>query len=185
MVRKSIGFNSFVGAGFHARPQTKSDGTIPLIYSIKMQEFKAVYMEKTSNSPEETEKIAFQVGKTLKAGDSVCLDGELGAGKTAFTKGLAKALDVKDYITSPTFTIVNEYIGKLPMYHFDVYRIGDPEDMYEIGFEEYIFGDGVSIIEWSEKIMEILPQERINIFIRKDISKGENYREIVVKGGGY
>lgn len=140
-------------------------------------------MIRISNSPEETEKIAFQVGKELQSGDVVCLNGELGSGKTVFTKGLAKALGVEEYIVSPTFTIVNEYIGQLPVYHFDVYRINDPQEMYEIGFEEYIFGDGVTIIEWSDNISEILPKELIDIYIKKDITKGENYREIIVKGG--
>jgi len=140
-------------------------------------------MIRISNSPEETEKIAFQVGKELQVGDVVCLNGELGSGKTVFTKGLAKSLGVQDYITSPTFTIVNEYMGQIPVYHFDVYRINDPQEMYEIGFEDYIFGDGVTIIEWSDNISEILPKESIYIYIKKDITKGENYREIIVKGG--
>ena len=90
---------------------------------------------------------------------------------------------MEEYITSPTFTIVNEYMGQIPVYHFDVYRINDPQEMYEIGFEEYIFGDGVTIIEWSDNISEILPKELIDIYIKKDITKGENYREIIVKGG--
>ena len=98
----------------------------------------------------------------------MCLTGELRAGKTVFVKGIASALNVDEYITSPTFTIVNEYNnGKFPVYHFDVYRISEPDDMYEIGFEEYIYGDGVVVIEWADLIKEILPPEVIWVNIEK------------------
>lgn len=102
-------------------------------------------MRYTSYSPEETEKIAYEFSQRLNAGDVVCMYGELGAGKTAFVRGVARGLGIKDHITSPTFTIVNEYCGKMPLYHFDVYRIADEDEMYEIGYEEYIDGDGVSV----------------------------------------
>ncbi len=133
-----------------------------------------------SNSPAETEKIAYDVASNLKPGDVICLGGDLGAGKTAFAKGLIKSLGVVDHVTSPTFTIVNEYDGKWPVYHFDVYRINDVEEMFEIGFEEYVYGDGISIIEWADNIKEILPLSHLKIEIKKDLSRGENYREIMI-----
>jgi tRNA threonylcarbamoyladenosine biosynthesis protein TsaE len=92
----------------------------------------------------------------LEKGDVLCLSGDLGVGKTAFVQGLAKGLGIEEYISSPTFTIVNCYSGKLPFYHFDVYRIGDSEEMYEIGYEEYVYGDGISVIEWPQLISDIL-----------------------------
>lgn len=134
-----------------------------------------------SESPEATAKFAYDFAKTLKSGDVVCLDGDLGVGKTAFVQGLAKGLGIDDYISSPTFTIVNEYNAPLPLYHFDVYRIGDSEEMYDIGFDEYIFGDGVCVIEWSANISDILPEKRYEITINKDYSKNENYREIIIE----
>lgn len=134
-----------------------------------------------SESPEATAEFAYSFAKTLKSGDVVCLDGDLGVGKTAFVQGLAKGLGIDDYISSPTFTIVNEYDAPIPLYHFDVYRIGDSEEMYDIGFDEYIFGDGVCVIEWSANISDILPEKRYEITINKDYSKNENYREIVIE----
>ena len=107
-------------------------------------------MEFESNSYEETQKFAEEFSKTLKAGDVLCMYGDLGVGKTAFVQGLAKGLGIDEPITSPTFTIVNEYSGRLPLYHFDVYRIADSDEMYEIGYEEYVYGDGVSVIEWPQ-----------------------------------
>ena len=109
----------------------------------------------------------------------------MGAGKTAFVQALAKELGVDDYLSSPTFTIVNCYEGKnMPFYHFDVYRIQDIDEMYEIGYEEYIYGDGVTVIEWAELIAEILPEDRYDITIEKDYDKGENYRKITIEGKG-
>ena len=137
-------------------------------------------MEYHSNSPKETENIAKAFAKSLKPGDVVTLDGDLGAGKTAFTQGLAKGLGVADYVSSPTFTIVNCYEGNIPLYHFDVYRIDDCDDMYEIGYDEYVGGDGVAVIEWSEKIEEILPTSRYRIVITKDMSKHDDYRVIEI-----
>lgn len=137
-------------------------------------------MEYHSNSPKETENIAKSFAKCLKAGDVVTLDGDLGAGKTAFTQGLAIGLEVEDYVNSPTFTIVNCYEGKLPIYHFDVYRIDDCEEMYDIGYDDYIGGDGVAVIEWSEKIKEILPAPRYEIIISRDEKKHENFRKITI-----
>ncbi len=118
-------------------------------------------------SENETRDVGFKLGTIIKRGDIVCLTGELGAGKTAFVKGMASALNIDEYVTSPTFTIVNEYSGKFPVYHLDVYRISEPDDMYEIGFEEYIYGDGVVVIEWADLIKDILPHEVIWVNIEK------------------
>ncbi len=135
-----------------------------------------------SNSPLETANIAKAFAKTLKSGDVLCLNGDLGAGKTAFVQGLVKALGFSEPISSPTFTIVNCYEGgKFPIYHFDVYRIDDCDEMYEVGFEEYVYGNGITIIEWSEKIQEILPQKRYDISISKDYNKHENFRYIEIE----
>lgn len=138
-------------------------------------------MKHISQSYEETLAIARSFAETLKAGDTVCLYGGLGAGKTAFVQGLAEGLGIDEPVTSPTFTIVNEYYGRLPLYHFDVYRIADADEMYEIGYDEYVYGDGVSVIEWSELIGEILPEKRYNVKISKDYGKHENYREIDIE----
>ena len=139
-------------------------------------------MEFESNSYEETQKFAEKFSKTLKAGDVLCMYGDLGVGKTAFVQGLAKGLGIDVPITSPTFTIVNEYSGRLPLYHFDVYRIGDIEEMDEVGFEEYVMGDGVSLIEWANLIEEILPEHYRQVTIEKDLEKGFDYRRITVIG---
>lgn len=128
----------------------------------------------------DTLTLGEKLGKLLNKGDIICLDGDLGAGKTHFTKGIAKGLEIDDYITSPTFNIVNEYQGRLKLYHFDVYRVNDPDEIYAIGFDEYIFSDAVSVIEWSNYIEDLIPCERINITINKLPDKGENYRQIVI-----
>ncbi|MCF0148688.1 MAG: tRNA (adenosine(37)-N6)-threonylcarbamoyltransferase complex ATPase subunit type 1 TsaE [Clostridium sp.] len=133
------------------------------------------------NNIEETTNLGFAIGKLLNPGDIVCLTGDLGTGKTHITKGIAKGLDINEYITSPTFTIVNEYdSGRIKLYHFDVYRVSDPDEIYAIGFDDYIFSNGVSIIEWANYIEEILPNEYLHILIEKDLSKGENYRNITI-----
>ena len=108
-----------------------------------------------------TKEIGYKLGNLLTPGSVICLIGDLGAGKTTMTQSLAKALEVDDYITSPTFTIVNEYEGKMPLYHFDVYRIGSSDEMYDIGYEEYINGEGVCIIEWANLIEDILILRKI------------------------
>lgn len=137
-----------------------------------------------SNSVRETQNIAKAFAKSLKPGDVLCLSGDLGTGKTAFVQGLTKALGVEDIVNSPTFTIVNCYSGKMPVYHFDVYRIADPDEMYEIGYEEYVYGDGVCIIEWPELIGEILPEERYDINIVKNLEIHEDFREITIEKRG-
>lgn len=133
------------------------------------------------NCEEETKKIGYDLAKDAKAGAIYCLSGDLGVGKTVFTKGFAEGLGINEHITSPTFTIVNEYEGRLPFYHFDVYRIGDPDEMYDIGYEEYFFGEGVCLIEWAELIDELLPEDVYYITIEKNLEKGISYRKIEVK----
>lgn len=132
-------------------------------------------------SERETYDFAYDLAQTANAGDIFCLCGDLGVGKTVFTKGFAKGLGIDEHITSPTFTIVNEYMGRLPFYHFDVYRIADPDEMYDIGFDEYIFGEGVCLIEWANIIEELIPENAKWINISKDLEKGLDYRKIEVK----
>ncbi|MBE6051543.1 MAG: tRNA (adenosine(37)-N6)-threonylcarbamoyltransferase complex ATPase subunit type 1 TsaE [Clostridium sp.] len=137
------------------------------------------------NSIEETTNLGFQLGKLLTPGDIICLTGDLGTGKTHITKGIAKGLEIDDTITSPTFNIVNQYdSGRLNLNHFDVYRVSDPDEIYAIGFDDYIFSDAVSIIEWANYIEEILPKEYLHIHISKDLSLGENYRKITLTSYG-
>lgn len=131
----------------------------------------------------DTERLAMKFAKKLKPSDVVCLRGDLGVGKTAFVQGLVKGLGVTEPISSPTFTIVNCYTGgRLPIYHFDVYRIEDSDEMYEIGFEEYVYGDGVTVIEWPDNISDILPDKAYNISISKDYDINENFRYIEFEG---
>jgi tRNA threonylcarbamoyladenosine biosynthesis protein TsaE len=138
-------------------------------------------MRIVTRSEEETLKIGARIGEKLKAGDVISLNGELGAGKTHITKGIAKGLGVEDYITSPTFIIVNEYEGRIPLYHFDVYRINDIDEMYEIGFDEYLYGNGVCIVEWGKIVEELLPEYVIKIDI---IKIDDNTREIIISENG-
>ena len=138
-----------------------------------------------THSPAETAALGEEMGKNAQRGQIYCLTGDLGTGKTVFTKGFAAGLGVTDHVTSPTFTIVNEYHdGRLPFYHFDVYRIGDVEEMDEIGFDDYIYGDGVCLIEWANLIREILPEDFTGILIEKDLEKGFDYRRITLERGG-
>ena len=134
-----------------------------------------------TNSEKETYAFGLELGKKAHAGQVYTLVGDLGVGKTVFTKGLARGLDILEPVSSPTFTIVQVYEeGRLPFYHFDVYRIGDVEEMDEIGYEDYIYGDGVSLIEWSNLIEEILPEHYTEIKIEKDLEKGFDYRRISI-----
>jgi tRNA threonylcarbamoyladenosine biosynthesis protein TsaE len=133
------------------------------------------------NNVEDTLKLGKELGSRVKAGDIICLTGDLGAGKTHFSKGIALGLGIEEHITSPTFTIVNEYeSGRLKLYHFDVYRVNDPDEISAIGFDEYIFDKGVSIIEWSNYIEELIPSEYLSINITKLPMEGENFRKIVI-----
>ena len=133
-----------------------------------------------------SEEMTFEIGKKLgeKAdkGEIICLEGDLGVGKTVFTKGFAEGLNIEENIDSPTFTIVQEYTeGRLPLYHFDVYRIGDISEMDEIGYEDYFFGEGVCLIEWASRIKELIPESAIRIIIEKDLSRGFEYRRVVIE----
>ena len=136
-----------------------------------------------TNSAEETYQLGKQMGEKAGAGEIYCLDGDLGTGKTVFTQGFAAGLGGEGPVNSPTFTILQQYdSGRLPLYHFDVYRIGDVEEMDEIGYEECFYGEGVTLIEWSSLIREILPDQVIRITIEKDLEKGFDYRRITVEG---
>ena len=134
-----------------------------------------------SMSDADTREFARELGSRALPGQLYALVGDLGVGKTVFTQGFAKGLEISEWINSPTFTIVQEYVdGRLPFYHFDVYRIGDPEEMYEVGFDDYIYGEGVSLIEWANRIEEILPEDVITVRIDKDLDKGFDYRRIYI-----
>lgn len=134
-----------------------------------------------TRSPEETFEVGVKLGKEARPGQVFTLNGDLGVGKTLFSQGLAKGLEIDEPVSSPTFTIVQVYDeGRLPFYHFDVYRIGDVEEMDEVGFEDYIMGDGVSLIEWADLIREILPEQRTEILIEKNLDEGFDYRKITI-----
>ena len=133
-------------------------------------------------SEQETRALGEKLWREAAAGQVYTLTGDLGVGKTVFTQGFARGLGVKEHVNSPTFTIVQEYgEGRLPFYHFDVYRIGDIEEMDEIGYEDYFYGEGVCLIEWAELIEELLPENRIAVRIEKDLEKGFDYRKITVE----
>lgn len=135
-----------------------------------------------SKAAQDTFALGEKIGQEAKAGQVICLYGDLGVGKTVFTQGLAKGLEIEEAIQSPTFTIVREYEeGRIPFYHFDVYRIGDIEEMDEIGYEDYVYGNGVCLIEWANLIQEILPDHYMRIEIRKDLEKGFDSRDIEIK----
>ncbi|MTI46774.1 tRNA (adenosine(37)-N6)-threonylcarbamoyltransferase complex ATPase subunit type 1 TsaE [Sporosalibacterium faouarense] len=136
----------------------------------------------TTKDPKETKELGYALGKILKGGDVVCLIGDLGAGKTTLTQSIAEGLDINDYVTSPTFTLINEYDGRYPLYHFDVYRINDVEEMYDLGYEEYFYSEGVTLIEWANLIEEMLPKDRLIIEIKR--GKGNEEREILIQGIG-
>ena len=132
-------------------------------------------------SPQETWDLAFRMGENACPGQVCTLSGDLGVGKTVFAQGFAAGLGVTEPVCSPTFTIVQEYSGRLPLYHFDVYRIEDPEEMEEIGFRDYFYGTGVCLIEWAEQISELLPEKRTAVRISKDPEKGFDYRRIDIQ----
>lgn len=132
-----------------------------------------------SYSPEQTFAIGEKIGRMAKPGEVYTLIGDLGVGKTVFTQGVAKGLGITEHVNSPTFTIVQIYEeGRLPFYHFDVYRIGDVEEMEEIGYQDCFYGEGICLIEWANLIEEILPQQYTQITIEKDLKKGFDYRRI-------
>ena len=129
----------------------------------------------------ETCRLGCEIGRRAKPGSVICLCGELGAGKTALAKGIAAGLGIKDEITSPTFSIVNEYSGRLRLFHFDVYRIIHPSEMEETGFEDSLLSGGVLVIEWADIIKELIPDNALWITIEKDYSKGDDYRRIRIE----
>ena len=136
-----------------------------------------------TNSERETYELGVRMGREAKAGQVYTLIGDLGVGKTVFTKGLAEGLEIGEPVSSPTFTIVQiDEEGRLPFYHFDVYRIGDVEEMDEIGYEDYIYGEGVSLIEWADLIEEILPEHYTEVRIEKEPERGFDYRRISICG---
>ena len=138
-----------------------------------------------THDPEETFEVGRTIGMNAKPGQIYTLTGDLGVGKTVFTQGVAAGLGITEPVNSPTFTIIQEYEdGRLPFYHFDVYRIGDLEEMEEIGYDDYFFGQGICLIESAELIEEILPEKRIAVTIEKDLEKGFEYRKITIEERG-
>ena len=138
-------------------------------------------MEYLSHSPEETEHLGEQLGRTLRPGSVVAYRGDLGMGKTAFTRGLARGLGCTCRVTSPTFTIVNEDSGVLPLFHFDMYRLDSSDDLFDIGWEDYLSRGGVCAVEWSERVEDALPDDTLWVSIAR--GNGENDRIITVTGG--
>lgn len=140
-------------------------------------------MTYVTNSPAETEALGQHLAETLQPGDVIAYTGDLGAGKTAFTRGLARGLGITERITSPTFTIVNEYLGgRLPLFHFDMYRLGSSEELYEIGWEDYLARGGVCAVEWSENVREALPPDAVTVTIAR-CPENDGWRSITIEGG--
>lgn len=138
-------------------------------------------MIKETFSSDETKKFAFEIAKNAKPSNIYCLIGDLGAGKTVFTKGFAEGLGIKEDVTSPTFTIINEYNdSEIPFYHFDVYRLESSDELFDLGYDEYFYGNGVCLIEWADKIRDFIPDDAVWIYIKKDLNKDEDYRIIEV-----
>lgn len=147
-----------------------------------LEEVEDVYSIVT-NCSQETFDFAYRLGKEAESGDIYLLTGDLGTGKTVFAQGFASGLEIKDNVNSPTFTIMQIYDGgRLPLYHFDVYRIGDCSEMDELDYEEYFYGNGVCLVEWAELIEEILPEDAVRVSIEKNLERGFDYRKIIVKG---
>lgn len=135
-----------------------------------------------SFKPEDTFALGEKIGREARPGELYTLTGDLGTGKTVFTQGVAAGLGIKEPINSPTFTIVQIYEeGRIPLYHLDIYRIGDISEMEEIGYEDYFYGDGLCIIEWAELIEELLPENRMQVTIEKNLEKGFDYRKITIR----
>ena len=137
-----------------------------------------------TNSPAETEAVGAAMARVLTPGTVIAYRGDLGAGKTAFTRGLARGLGCREPVTSPTYTIVNEYLsGRLPLFHFDMYRLGSSEDLFDIGWEDYLDRGGVCAVEWSERVADALPPETLYVTIARH-PENENWRIITIEGGG-
>ena len=135
-----------------------------------------------TNSEKETWELGVRLAQQAQPGSVFSLIGDLGVGKTVLTKGMAAGLGITEPVSSPTFTIVQVYDeGRIPFYHFDVYRIADPEEMEEIGYEDYFFGDGLCLVEWANLIEELMPEHTVKITIEKDLQKGFDYRRITVE----
>lgn len=139
-------------------------------------------MELLSHSPEDTEDIGARLAEQLEPGAVVAFTGDLGAGKTAFTRGLARGLGIPDRITSPTFTIVNEYEGAIPLFHFDMYRLNGSEDLFDIGWEDYLSRGGVCAVEWSEQVADALPEDAVTVTLSRHPDH-DGWRIITVEGG--
>ena len=140
-------------------------------------------MEFITHSPEETEKIGEALAKSLRPGTILAYRGDLGAGKTAFTRGLARGLGCKETVTSPTYTIVNEYLGgRLPLFHFDMYRLASSDDLWDIGWEDYLDRGGVCAVEWSENVREALPPDAVTVTIAR-CPENDGWRSITIEGG--
>jgi len=141
-------------------------------------------MQFLSHSAQETESIGEALAKELRPGDVLAFTGSLGMGKTAFTRGLARALGCRGRVTSPTFTIVNEYEGKTPLFHFDMYRLGSSEELFDIGWDDYLARGGVCAVEWSERVSDALPEDTIYVDIARTDGH-EDWRTITVTGGRF
>lgn len=140
-------------------------------------------MEFITNSPEETEKIGAAMGRIIPAGTVLAYRGDLGAGKTAFTRGLARGLGFTEAVTSPTYTIVNEYLGgRLPLFHFDMYRLSSADDLFDIGWEDYLSRGGVCAVEWSEQVADALPEGTVYVTLTRH-PEHDGWRSITVEGG--
>ena len=138
-----------------------------------------------SFSPEDTFALGVRIGEGAEPGQIYMLNGDLGVGKTVFTQGLAAGLQIREPVSSPTFTILQEYdSGRLPLYHFDVYRLGDAEELEEIGCDDYFFGNGVCLVEWAERIREWIPDGAMTVTIEKYLEIGFDYRKIIIEGIG-
>jgi tRNA threonylcarbamoyladenosine biosynthesis protein TsaE len=132
-----------------------------------------------SRSEEDTFQFGSRIGKNAKTGDILLLYGNLGSGKTVLTKGIAQGAGVTAMVTSPTFTLMNQYAGKFPVYHFDIYRLNDPEELYDLDYEEYLYGDGIAIVEWPERMMDLLPREYLKVTLEK--TELELQRKIILE----
>ena len=149
---------------------------------MALRERKCMVIE--TNSSKETYDCGYRMGQEAKQGQIICLEGELGVGKTVFTQGFADGLGIDEPICSPTFTIIQEYTqGRLPLYHFDVYRLGSCEEMDEIGYEEYFYSDGVCLVEWGNLFPELFPENTTYVRIEKNLDKGFDYRAITIQEG--
>ena len=138
-------------------------------------------------APEDTAEFGRKLGELLISGDLICLSGELGAGKTCFAQGVARGLGVEGQVRSPSFTLIHEYYGRLPFYHLDLYRLNDPSELEDLGYEEYFYGDGVALVEWADRARELLPEERLDVYIDRLAGEDEDGRklELVPRGERY